>query len=520
MAVSCSRVPDELIKAEVLMESQPDSALHLLRRLSPRRYNSGESRALYGLLLIRALDKKMLPLKPDSVLDYSLAWYEENHDHDRLAACYLYKGRVYKYASQYEKAMNYYLKALDEAKNLKTYTLLGRINSDMGDIYNIQGDYNAARKKYQQAYTYYKNEQNSLFAFYALLNIARTYQNARDNKNSHILFQKILHITKDSIQRGDVFQEIGLDFYQKKQLDSALKYLSTSAKHPFIGINRSIRYSYLADIYYSQKHYDSAFYYAKNAFRYEIGFRTQRECYRIMTNCEFLKGNTQNVTFYMNKYVALGDSLRKIESQTKGSYMETTHIAQKEAAKSKYLSLYLGILSTIILITAYFLYRFISRRNKKEKKQLHESHFVEKVGIHKKVIDDKRTALQKQINARKEAMSVKFKNASLQERELQLQNIYRELLHYDDPELFFAEMDKLLNRLVAKLKNKYSTLTEKEIMLCCYMLLHIPTYDMLILFGYKSDDSLKSFKRRLPKKFNLRNVTLLEDFLLAVLSEN
>jgi hypothetical protein len=63
-------------------------------------------------------------------------------------------------------------------------------------------------------------------------------------------------------------------------------------------------------------------------------------------------------------------------------------------------------------------------------------------------------------------------------------------------------------------------LNEKEIMLCCYILLDIPTYDMLILFGYKSDDSLKSLKRRLPKKLKLENATQLEFFILKILSEN
>ena len=142
---ACSLVPNELTTAEKLIETAPDSALHILQHLAPANYKSDKSRALYGLLMIRTLDKKLLPLKPDSILDFSVAYYEAHPDNDRLAMCYLYKGRAYKYYFQYEKAMNYYLKALDEAKDSKDNLLLGRINTDIGKIFSLQSDFIQAR---------------------------------------------------------------------------------------------------------------------------------------------------------------------------------------------------------------------------------------------------------------------------------------------------------------------------------------------------------------------------------------
>ena len=222
----------------------------------------------------------------------------------------------------------------------------------------------------------------------------------------------------------------------------------------------------------------------------------------------------------MNKYVTLGDSIRKIDSQAKGSYMETTHIAKKEANDSKIQKWISWGLVILVIIAAYFLYRFLTRRSREEKKQLQETHTGEKVSIHKRVIGDKRAELQQQIENRKKQMLAEYKNAGSAEREKQLRNIYKELLHYDKPDLFYPEMDKLLNGVITKLRTRFSTLKENELMLCCYILLHIPTYDMIILFEYKSDEGLKSLKKRLPKKLNLENITLLEEFLLTILSEN
>jgi hypothetical protein len=222
----------------------------------------------------------------------------------------------------------------------------------------------------------------------------------------------------------------------------------------------------------------------------------------------------------MTRYVALGDSIRKIDAQIKGSYMETTHIAKKEAHVNKVQKWISWGAMFIVFISFLVLLRNILRKVSKEKKQILAVSNEEKVSIHKRVIEDKRAALQKQIEDRKTIMLIEFKNAGSQERELQLRKIYKVLLHFDEPEQFFAEMDKFLNKLITKLKSRYNTLNEKEIMLCCYLLLHIPIYDMLILFDYKSDDSLKSLKRRLSKKFKLENATHLEDFLLSILSEN
>ena len=517
---SCSRPPQELKTAEGLIETAPDSAFHILRNLSPNTYKSDANRALYGLLMFRTLDQKLMSPPPDSLIDFSIHYYENHPDKDRLALCLLLKGRAYNNGAQYDKAMSFYLKAKDEVHDSNDSLLLGRINQNMGEINNIQGDYKLAREKYQKAYSYFNIPKFNKQAFYALLNIGRTYYTAKNYTAAQEYYRRIITKAKDSFQTGALYQEMGLNFHDSDQYDSALVYYRQILNYPNLKYNRATRYCSLSSLYFDLKQYDSAFYYASRSLNFVIDFRTQRECYRIMTNCEFIKGNTKNVTTYMNKYVALGDSLRKVEAQIKGSYMETTYIAKKEAAISKNITWYLAGLVILLIITGYFLFKLFTRNTRKEKNQIIETHHEEKLGIHKKVIEDKWTVLQKQIEEQKKILTTEYKNAGPKERELQLRKTYKNILHYDEPELFFAEMDKFLNKLITKLTNRYTTLNEKELTLCCYLLLHIPTYDMLILFDYKSDDSLKSLKRRLTKKLELDNATLLEDFLLNSLSEN
>ncbi|MFZ4799125.1 MAG: tetratricopeptide repeat protein [Bacteroidia bacterium] len=518
--MACSFTPDELKIAEPLIETAPDSALHILQHIPVSKLRTDRNRALYGLLMFETLGKKKLPMKPDSLIDFAIVYYSNHPDGNRLASCLLYKGRSYKYIAQYEKAMLYYLKALDEIKDQNDNILSGRLNFDMGDILNIQCDYKLAREKYGKASICFNRAKFQAQSFYSLLNIGRTYHEEKNYKIAMAYYQKLIVKTKDSLQTGALYQEIGLNFYNFNSLDSALIYFRKVLDYPYLSNNKALRYLRISKLFFQKEKIDSSLYYAQKSFDYEPDIRTQREAYCVISNCEFIRGNTKNVTIYMNKYVALGDSIRKIDTQIKGSYMETMHKAKKEAAQSKNLVWYLSCLVLLVLVGSYLYYILYSRRTKKEKVELHQTVSVEKTEKLIKFIDDKAAILHLKIDERKLAVLSEYKTASIQERENQIRKIYDDLLHINDTNFFLKDMDTDLNNLVTKLQNRYNGLNEKQLIWCCLHLLRISNYDMLIIFNYKNDNSLKGLKKRLMKKFNLDSVTLFHDFLIAILSEN
>ncbi|ADQ79024.1 hypothetical protein Palpr_0872 [Paludibacter propionicigenes WB4] len=511
-------MPNELKTAEQLLEQQPDSAYRMLQKISPDKYQSGAARALYGLLMIETLDKKMLPLKPDSLLDYSIAYYEEHPDKDRLATCYLYKGRSYKYVFLYEKAIEFYLKALDEAAGYKNNMLLGRIYFDLGDIYNIQRDYTLARQKYKTAYSFFKKENSQVLAFYSLLNIGRTYHAAGSYQLAQSYYPKILRYAKDSLQKGALYQEMGLNFYDSKKPDSALVYYRQIINYPYIANNRAIRYYFLSDLFFDLEQPDSAYYYAIRAFNYNPDIRTQRECYRVLANCASTKKNMEDIKKYIPKYQDCSDSIRKIDAQTKGSFIETMHSAKKEAIKSNSRFSIALVLLMCVVASGLVFYYLKHSKNLKEKKLLEESHVQQKAGIRKDVMRKYSENLLHKIETLKAKRANERKKASHAENVLQDRKIYDELLQIHNPELFFSEMDSVLNNLVSKLKKQYPSLTTKEISWCCLTLLNIPTTDIYLLLDY-TVDGLKSMRKRLANKVNLKGVSELNDFLIRMLAE-
>jgi hypothetical protein len=153
-----------------------------------------------------------------------------------------------------------------------------------------------------------------------------------------------------------------------------------------------------------------------------------------------------------------------------------------------------------------------------EKVQAEESHIKQKAGIRKEVMVNHRDALLRKIEAVKLKQSDERKKASPSEKEQLSRKMYEELLHLNDLDYFYREMDTVLNNLVTKLKTRYPMLTDKEISWCCLHLLNVPVMDVYMLLDYKVG-SLKKMRQRLSQKTGLAGVTELDGFLHEILSE-
>ncbi|MDD4993087.1 MAG: tetratricopeptide repeat protein [Paludibacter sp.] len=506
--------------AERLIEKSPDSAYIILKHLKPEQYQSGSNRALYGLLMIKTLAVKTLPLGPDSLIDFSIQYYEKHNGDDRLATCYYYKGlMLYKNAFDYEKSTEYFLKSLDVLKNKSDYALQGRIYRGLADIHSMQRDYVLAREKYRLSYEYFKKAGFQPQAFYSYMDIGCTYHLAKNYKKAGEFYKTVFPLIRDSLQEGALLQEVAENYYSDKHYDSALVYFRKVVKYPvYIRTNRAIQYYYFSDLLFDVKQYDSAFYYAKSSFNYQPDIRTRRECFRIMTNIEFLKGHMKNVPLYMNQYVALNDSIRKIDAQTKGSYLEKMHNTTRAAEESgKKHWLFIGLLLLLVGATL-ILYLRMRKGNQLERQKNDDLLIRQKAGIHKELIHQHRDTLLHKIETIKAEQTANRKKATQAEKEELDRKLYEELLHLNNADFFYREMDVVLNNLVGKLSKRYPALTSKEITWCCLYLLQVPTIDILLLLDYKVD-SLNKMKQRLAQKTGLSGVTEIDAFLNKLLTE-
>ena len=66
----------QLLKADSLMQLRPDSALNILKSISPEKLSTRADNAYYALLLTQAQDKNFVVQKDDSLIRIAVHYYD------------------------------------------------------------------------------------------------------------------------------------------------------------------------------------------------------------------------------------------------------------------------------------------------------------------------------------------------------------------------------------------------------------------------------------------------------------
>lgn len=512
LSISCSYIPNELKTVERIMEEHPDSALHILQKLPPKKYNSDANRALYGILLFQALDKNYMSLQPDSLINFSINYYQKQKDEKQLAIAYFYNGRKFYYENNYQEATYEYLKAIDNLKTKKNYSTLGKVFSDMGYINSFQGQFKEAQRKHKLARRYFKLAKKELSADYSLLDISVTYRCMKEPKTALKLCQRIISQTKDSVLLGIAYQEIGINYMLLNQLDSAISHLKICLKFTSKGASCAIRNCSLADAYTKKNEYDSAVTYASEALKHPSRHSTKRECYRILTNAAYLKNNIKLMNKYMSKYQEYTDSVRVIESQTKATVIEHQRNSKAESTTAKQnliISITLLVATILIIMT---IGGYLYHRSKLRKQEIK----IYKLELNSKQIFVSQSITNK-IEELKSIQTKTRKNAQPEDHIKLNKELYNNALHIDDWDIFSSDMNQAFNNIVNKLQTEHPTLNRKEISWCCLHLLDIPNVDKALLLE-NTTEGLYKLKQRVAQKMNLINTKGLDIYLKNIVT--
>jgi len=507
LLTGCSFTPNKLKNAELILDAHSDSVLSILQHIKPESIRSNSNRALYGLLLFRSLDKKGIELPPDSIITFSIEYYQNSNDKPHLAKSLYYKALLNKRAQKFDVATLFYLKALDLAKKNKDYLLVGNIYSDLGDISTIQKDYNESLIKFRESVNSFNAAGNKIEARYRLISIGKIYHFLNRYNEAQFYYKLALLPLNDSILQGSVYQSLGENYYWEKRMDSAQYFLQKSLQFPYKGTNYAIRCLNLADLYFDLQQTDSAFKFATIALKYPTTFYNQRDCYRILTNIEYTRKHFDKLKVYIAYYQDYTDSIHKLELQTKSSVLENLHSTTQEADGTKKNMIFIVSVLLIVLILSISLVVFLFKRNQQKRVQL--SAYRQQLYIKQEFASQ---GLTNKIEEIKALQAEERKNASVENRETLDKNLYNTALHLNNWDTFNKEMNHAFNDIIISLKLVSPTITQKEIIWSCLHLLDIPHADRMLLLDATSD-SLYKLKQRLAHKLSLKSTKELDLFL-------
>lgn len=158
--VSCSGQDhrETLDRAEAVMEEHPDSAFCILKSIDKTTLGSRSERARYALLMSMALDKNYIDTTNFDVLQPAIDYYLKKGSPDEKLRTYYYQGRIYQNQGDRDRALNSFVKALENNSGYTDSLCMARTLVAQAFLYKDFYDFNSYSNSYLRAANIYKSK--------------------------------------------------------------------------------------------------------------------------------------------------------------------------------------------------------------------------------------------------------------------------------------------------------------------------------------------------------------------------
>lgn len=545
---SCAEkvVVNDLVQAEGLMQTRPDSALKLLESIPFPENMDQADYAYYCLLLTEALDKTYYDFTSDSIIRIALDHYERTRDKQRLPKAYYYMGRVCHTLYNAPQAINYYLKAKDVLVKDSDYPLEARIYNQLGSLYVALRFNKNASSAYEKAYESLSLAGDSVNLPYILRDIARTHNASGRIDSTVICYYKAI---REAVKVGNVDCEIS----SRIELASMLLEENRLAeareqKEKAINLYNGRKLTpqtqlILGEFFEAAGQLDSARYYFNQSIN-TTNLYTHAASIRRLALLEEKEQNYKQAVFYNHQYSACKDSIEMMMNRVDVSEMEHFYNYQQienennrlkiESGRRQlvYTIFYFSITLVLILVIAYFFYY---RQKKKKEMLLKEKDMLykeeqyrksrEKIKANLQEIQILKDNLEKNssrldqvsqelirtktelLEQQNKQIELSIHHISLKRQKLLDSPLYKrvkalavnEILREPNWLQFKEEMDMIYEDFESQLRVLYPFMSEIELKVCYLIKADFNVSETAILLG-RAKPSITSCRKRLYEK--------------------
>lgn len=121
---------------ESYIQERPDSALNVLRTVSPKSLRTKALKAQYSLLYATALDKNYIDTTDLSVIIPAVEYYAKHGTPSQKMKAFFYQGCIYYNRGEDERAMQNYLRALEDTAKIENNRYKELVNSAISNLYS------------------------------------------------------------------------------------------------------------------------------------------------------------------------------------------------------------------------------------------------------------------------------------------------------------------------------------------------------------------------------------------------
>lgn len=539
--VSCSQneICSSLKTAEDIINDNPDSTLSILREIDNDALKDNQLKALYGLLYTSANIKKQKVPDNDSLIDYSIQFFENNNDSYHLADSYYYKGMM-SYAKKQLEVSAHYLKKAESLSIKYGYSRITNKIYERLSYLNYITDNKALTLEYSKKYLNSSIElKDRTLISRAFVMVASSYAAVNLSDSAYYYLESGLRYIDgvDSVLKADILVDVGEMYYEKGDLDlSENNALQSDSIHPnphakmLLG---KIEYQ-RGDRIKAKKYWDHAL---------SINdVKVKKELYKIVANYYAETGNYDDAYVISLKLDSLNDTINISSKTVQELQLKYDRAKSESELYQKILyALVIAFLASICFLT--FL-RFHQRRvrsynstintltNKNETYKSEIESFSEKVNMYQheiglyvskvsnyeeeiskniekiKLLKTSDRSKQKEIDELKDNISTFYKSIM---SELQKgYTIYeiiknrKPIVHYSDEDLnSLVDFYKIINNKVfSGWLERYTPLSVRQYVFLILEDLGYDDYDIADVLGV-SDTTVRSTRSRIKKKARL-----------------
>lgn len=567
LVVSCHSTPDTVVlslsQAERIMESDPDSAMTILKHIPTPESLHGKAQADYSLLMTQAMDKNYMKFTSDSLIKFAVGYYGSyTEDIVSKGKAFYYYGRVMESLDKVEDAMKFYLKAKDVLGNSHEYKLLGLMSEGIGNLNRKQKLFDAALNDFRVSLQFYSQIPDSLGISFAYRNIGRVFLYKGQLDSAYHYFDKALHIAniKKYPSASSILLEVGVIHR------SANDYLG--AENCFLSFieketNKDNLYSgYLAlgNLYLYMNRLKEAKMYLTLCLKSQnlIVKRDACEClydlekesnnFRVAIGYKDIADSLQSITQDIDIRNTIADLRSKYDSE---KWQKESLQASIEKKNILLIGSFIGFIAILVIIYIYYKYRTnqklirdISQRIRQNATEIemYQEQILNYRNLQKETLQDYRNQigeLQGKVSVLEDqnktlsAHLVEKKGNIPDSDDGDLYAIYMQGLRIllmlrkkedmdnnpDKKQLLDGDWDKLFhlsnalhNDFIMRIKKEFPNLTKHDLEICCLLRFGI-THDVLGLAFLTTSESVTKAKGRLKKRLNLSTSDDLDDFL-------
>lgn len=381
---SNSKYPEYLTVAAELTETNPDSAVVVLKQMQERIAEESEAAYMYyRLLCVKAADRSFVEHKSDKEILEILKYYEESDNDMLLPIAYYYAGSVYRDLKDGPQAMMYFQKALDCLSSSDDNVMKARTYSQLGYILSDQYLFDEAIDMFRKSYEIDCLLKDSVGIVYNLSDIGNVFKKIEQYDSCLVYNQKAFAIAKetnDTLLIYTISNDMANAYNLKKDYNNALKYLRESMRH-----NRkymqSVVYSAAIKTYYSLDMKDSVRHCYDKLM--EVGNIYGKNCaYRIMAQMSLENGMRKEALDNLHMFISTSDSVNRAISaeavaKANALYDYSLHERRRneleiENYKIKSDIIMVSLACVVLVLSIALLMTYYKRRQNKMQKRIEE----------------------------------------------------------------------------------------------------------------------------------------------------